>query len=245
MKKIRMMLVVLLLGILSACSGNNDAPDDSDELASLDVDFQLPESADLEETVELKAIVTYGDEKVTDAEVEFEYWEKGDEENSTRIEAENNEDGTYTADVSFDRDGVFDIYAHTDAKGLHTMPLKSIMIGEGGDYDEEDAKTDSQEQTEGLSIDFTEPRQITAGEEALLTVQLQMDSEPYEGASVRYEIWQDESDDHEWVDAEEIDEGEYTGTHAFAEAGTYTVQIHVEDDGGLHEHEMHDIKVSE
>src|SRR5699024_7510220 len=97
MKKIRMMLVVLLLGILSACSGNNDAPDDSDELASLDVDFQLPESADLEETVELKAIVTYGDEKVTDAEVEFEYWEKGDEENSTRIEAENNEDGTYTA----------------------------------------------------------------------------------------------------------------------------------------------------
>src|SRR5699024_12180219 len=90
---------------ISACSGNNDAPDDSDELASLDVDFQLPESADLEETVELKAIVTYGDEKVTDAEVEFEYWEKGDEENSTRIEAENNEDGTYTEDVSFDRDG--------------------------------------------------------------------------------------------------------------------------------------------
>src|SRR5699024_12438747 len=94
------------------------------------------------ETEELKAIRTNGDKKVTEAEVEYEYWEKGDEENSTRIEAENNEDGTYTADESFDRDGVFDIYAHTDAKGLHTMPLKPIMIGEGGDYDEEDAKTD-------------------------------------------------------------------------------------------------------
>jgi len=242
MKKIWALPAILFVGILAACNGNTG---DSDALTTLDVDFQLPESADVNETVELKAIVTYGDEKVTDGEVEFEYWEKNDEDNSTRVEGVNNGDGTYTAEVSFDHDGIFELYAHTDAKDLHTMPLESITIGEGGEYDEEDDDTDSAEHTEGFSMDFTEPEYVAAGEQSLLSVKLQMDGAPFEGASVRYEIWQGDSDDHDWVDAEEINEGEYTGTYMFDEPGTYTVHIHAEDDDGLHEHEQYDIEVSE
>ena len=70
-----------------------------------------------------------------------------------------------------------------------------------------------------------------------------MDNEPFENLRVRYEIWSDLSEDHEWVNVEETKPGEYTANHIFGEAGTYHVQIHVEDKGELHEHEEHEIVV--
>ena len=65
----------------------------------------------------------------------------------------------------------------------------------------------------------------------------------YENLKVRYEIWSDLSENHEWVDAEEINAGEYEADYTFKEASTYHVQIHVEDDKDLHEHEEHEIIV--
>ncbi|MFD1849677.1 FixH family protein [Oceanobacillus bengalensis] len=138
--KICLLMLVLLIGLLAACSngsedGNNQ---ETDELKMLEVEFQVPEKADIGETIELKAIVSYGDEKVKDAdEVEFEYWEKGNEEDSTKIKSNNNGDGTYTAEVSFDTEGIYEMYAHTTARDLHTMPKKSITIGEGTSTDQE------------------------------------------------------------------------------------------------------------
>src|SRR5699024_4109960 len=100
----------------------------SEELKMLEVDFVVPEEADVDETVELKAIVTYGDEKVDDAdEMEFEYWMEGDRDNSTFVDGENNGDGTYTVDVTFDEGGTYDMYAHTTARALHTMPKKRLQ----------------------------------------------------------------------------------------------------------------------
>src|SRR5699024_6300160 len=109
---------------LVAC-GNDDGADD--ELLMIEVDFIVPEAVDVGETVELLAEVTYGDEKELDAEVKFEVWEKGDEENSDMLEATNNGDGTYTADYTFDRDGIFEMFAHTDAQHQHVMPKKEIV----------------------------------------------------------------------------------------------------------------------
>lgn len=134
------LMLVLLIGSLAACSngGEDGTEEDTDELKMLEVEFQLPEKADTGEVVELKAIVTYGDEKVDDAdEVEFEYWLKGNEEDTTKVESNNNGDGTYTAEVSFESDGVYEIYAHTTARDLHTMPKKSITVGEGTNTDQE------------------------------------------------------------------------------------------------------------
>lgn len=116
--------LILLLLVLSACSNN-----DSEELKMLQVDFQLPETANIDETVELKAIVTYGDEKVTDADqMEFEYWKVKDRDDSTFIDGESNGDGTYTAEISFDQEGDYELYAHTTAEELHTMPKKMTPI---------------------------------------------------------------------------------------------------------------------
>ncbi|WP_339226504.1 FixH family protein [Oceanobacillus sp. FSL K6-2867] len=135
MKKIFGFVSILIcIFALAACGSNNNQAegevDSEDELLSLDVDFELPEQADVGETVELKATVTYGDEMVTDAdEVVFEHWLTGNEDNSTMVESTNHEDGTYTAKVTFEEGGVYEIYAHTTARDLHTMPKKSITIG--------------------------------------------------------------------------------------------------------------------
>jgi|SRR5699024_4949192 len=125
-------MIVFAISVLAACGGEN-SNESSEELLSLDVEFIVPESVEAGETVELKAEVTYGDEAETDASVEFEVWETGDEENSDKLEAENHGDGTYTAEYTFDQDGVFEMYAHTDAQNLHTMPKKEIVVGEGAD----------------------------------------------------------------------------------------------------------------
>lgn len=63
-------------------------------------------------------------------EVNFEYWEEGKEDDSTTIESINNGDGTYIAEIAFENGGVFSIYAHITARGLHTMPIKSVTVEE-------------------------------------------------------------------------------------------------------------------
>ncbi|GAB3797665.1 FixH family protein [Virgibacillus kimchii] len=118
MKGFFLFILALTLVILTACSGNEDeAVEELDELESLEVEFEVPETAEVGETILLKATVTYGDEKVDDAdEVNFEYWEEGNEDESITIESTNNEDGTYTAEVTFENDGVYSMYAHTTAR---------------------------------------------------------------------------------------------------------------------------------
>ncbi|ASK64049.1 hypothetical protein CFK37_18750 [Virgibacillus phasianinus] len=129
-KKVWLFVLISAIALLAACT-NNDEESGTDEIKMLEVEFAVPETADVGETVELKAIVTYGGEQVKDADkVEFEYWEKGNEDSSTKLKATNNGDGTYTADVSFDHKGVYEMYAHTTAKDLHTMPKKSITVGD-------------------------------------------------------------------------------------------------------------------
>ena len=41
----------------------------------------------------------------------------------------------------------------------------------------------------------------------------------------------------------EPEAGEYAYTYAFEEAGTFSIQIHVEDDKELHEHEVYTVVV--
>ncbi len=131
MRKCFLFMLALTIVILTACGENKDEEAENlDELKALEVEFEVPETAEVGETILLKAIVTYGDEKVKDAdEVKFEYWEGENQDNSTTIESTNNRDGTYTAEITFERGGIFSIYAHTTARDMHTMPKKSITVG--------------------------------------------------------------------------------------------------------------------
>lgn len=204
----------------------------------------------MDETVQLKATVTYGDEKVKGAEeMEFEYWEKGNEDNSTMVQSTNNEDGTYNAEVTFDHDGVYEIYAHTTARGMHTMPKKSITIGDGANSEENSSKNEGNghdsHHAEGFGMRFDQPNSIRAGEETNLTVHLQMEDNPLEKADVSFEIWKDGSENHQYVDAEETKAGEYNAAHTFSEALSYNMTIHVKNDEGLHEHKEFQLEVKE
>lgn len=123
-------MIILTAILLVAC----DNGDEKDELLMLEVDFEPETTASVGDEVELVATVTYGDELVTDAdEMEFEYWigdgeEDPEERDSITIDSTNNEDGTYSVEVTFDEPGEYWIYAHTTARDLHTMPKRSITV---------------------------------------------------------------------------------------------------------------------
>jgi|SRR5690625_658624 len=135
-KRILLIISILLVSILVACGADESSEDEGEELKMLEVDFDVPESADVGDAIPLEALVTYGDDPVVDAdEVDFEIWEMCDQDNSVHEEPLNNDDGTYTLEYSFDEDGVYEVYAHTTAHDMHTMPKKEITIGEGGEYD--------------------------------------------------------------------------------------------------------------
>ncbi|RYG71486.1 hypothetical protein EU245_14000 [Lentibacillus lipolyticus] len=256
-KSIWTILVVLALALLAACGSddsNNNSEQESDnaeeELKELEVDFDVPETAEVGETIQLKATITYGDEKVKDAqEMEFEYWEQGNEDDSTMVQSTNNEDGTYTAEVTFDKDGVYEMYAHTTARDMHTMPKKSITVGNGADSEGENNDSEGHDHgnhhAEGFSMHFAKPDSITSGEETELTVHLQMDNNPLKNGNVRFEIWKDGSEKHQYVDTKETKAGEYNATHTFSEAGSYKMTIHVKNDDGLHEHQELELEVTE
>src|SRR5699024_3798508 len=127
---------------------------------------------------------------------------------------------------------------------MHTMPKIEVTVGDGGEYEEAGAEGGENFQTDGFNTEFSEAKDLRVGEEVELVTQIEMEDEAFAVAQVRYEIWNyDISNKHDWADAEETETGEYTGTHTFEEAGTYTIQIHVEDDNDLHEHMEYEIEV--
>ena len=130
-KRFTLFFLLVILLFVAACSNEpeNEEVDAFQDLTVLQVEFIVPESAEAGEKITLEAIVTYGEEQVTDAdEVTFEYWEADNRENSIMVDAHNNGDGTYTAEVVFEKNGIYEMYAHTTAKDMHTMPKKTITI---------------------------------------------------------------------------------------------------------------------
>ncbi|GAE95002.1 hypothetical protein JCM21714_4205 [Gracilibacillus boraciitolerans JCM 21714] len=250
MKKLFIISFITLLTIVACSNQTESDPEIEEEVKGIHVDFQLPNDADTGETVGLTATVTYGeDELVTDAEeVSFEYWNVEDEENTTTIESTNNEDGTYTAEVVFENAGTYEIYAHTTAKDMHTMPKKTITIqGEENTEEEHSASNSNEEHShqEDFMIHLEEHEKVNKDTKIDWTAHLKMGEEPYQNARVRYEIIPENSDQHIWLDTEEIEAGTYSSTHTFAETGQYKVVVHVNDDSGLHEHKEYNFEVIE
>ena len=237
-KRFKLLGLIIGLSILSACGRGVD-DGSSVVVLPLEVELSVTEQADIGETVKMEALVTYGDEKVDDADkVVYEVWEEGKKDDSVMIDSVNEKDGTYTAETTFDHDGLYHIQVHVDAKSLHTMPLKQVTIGEGAQDDSEQSQEHDHGQTDGFVLHFEKPENAVAGEETELTTHLQIDGQPLEKGNVRYEVSSDVlGEKHLWIDANETDIGEYTAVFSFEEVGTYTVNIHVKNEEGLHEHE--------
>jgi hypothetical protein len=243
--KIKFGLLVLML-MLAACGKEETVKEVNTGVPlPLDVQLTVTEQVDVNGTIQMAAVVTQGDDKVDDAdEVEFEVWEEGKKGDSAKIESTNDKDGLYTAETSFDHDGLFHVQVHVTARSMHTMPKKVVTVGKGAHHEE--AVEGEAEHTEGFLMRFTQPENPKSGESTGLVVHLQVDGHPLEKARVRYEVWNEAiPDKRDWVDVEESVAGEYAASYAFAEVGAYKIQIHVEDDKELHEHEEYTLEVHE
>lgn len=120
--------------LLFGCSNDsdidtNEGPIDASSLM-VEVEILIPEKVEVNETVKLEARLTQADEPVDDAElVQFEVWESGYRDKGEIIDGELTSDGIYSAETVFDHDGVYYVYAHSTARGLHVMPKQQIIVG--------------------------------------------------------------------------------------------------------------------
>ena len=134
MKKWLVSLIAVPLFLLG-CSSNEPEIDTNDEpvdVSALEVKVHIltPEKVAVNETVELAAHVTQNDENINDAEsVKFEVWESGHRDAAQMMEGKLDADGVYKAEITFDHDGVYYMFAHTTARGMHTMPKQQIIAG--------------------------------------------------------------------------------------------------------------------
>ncbi|WP_158553567.1 FixH family protein [Peribacillus saganii] len=266
MKKI-LFLFLSLLFVITGCSKEENSPAQKDELPELiEVVINLPEKADPNKSVTIKASVTQGDEKVTDAdEVKFEIGKAG-QENTEMIEAKHQGKGVYTIDYIFKEDGKYMVVAHVTARSMHNMPEKEITVGTGRNTaakeENQQIQSDGNSANEGtvhahgnektkrshdhkhgnIAIDFQIDDAIKAHEEAVLIANIQNAGQPLIGADVRFELWQDSQEAHEFVAAREGINGEYSVSKTFTATGVYNIKIHLEKED-IHEHQDEKIDV--
>lgn len=97
--------------------------------AFVEVQIQTEEQLNVGE-VQLAARVTQDEEVVNDAqEVKFEVWESGFRDEGDMLDGQLTEDGIYVAEYTFDHDGVYYMFAHTTARGMHVMPKQKLIVG--------------------------------------------------------------------------------------------------------------------
>ena len=132
MKKLFLTLAMTAV-IVAGCGAEDDAVDTlgSGEVpVEVIVDVLTPEKLNAGESTTLEVKVTQGGEVVNGADsVDFEVWESGLRDEGTMLDGELTEDGVYTAEYTFDHDGVYYMYAHTTARGMHVMPKQQFIVG--------------------------------------------------------------------------------------------------------------------
>lgn len=129
--------------------------------AIVDVHIQTAEQLNAGETIQLAARVTQDEEAVNDAkEVKFEVWESGLRDEGEMLDGKLTEDGIYVADYTFDHDGVYYMFAHTTARGMHVMPKQKLIVG-NPDMSKvlDDTSSDSMEHDEEHNEENTEEKE--------------------------------------------------------------------------------------
>lgn len=130
----KLFLTVAMAAVLAVgCGAEDDAVDtlgNGEVPVEVIVEVLTPEKLNAGEATTLEVKVTQGGEVVNDADsVDFEVWESGLREEGTMLDGELTEDGVYAAQYTFDRDGVYYMYAHTTARGMHVMPKQQFIVG--------------------------------------------------------------------------------------------------------------------
>ena len=130
MKKWLLSLLAIPL-LVVGCNEEVDTNQEGSYIPQIvEVTILTEEKLPVDETIKLAAQVKQGDEFVEDAEeVKFEVWESGLREEGVMLDGVLTKDGIYEAEFTFDHDGVYYIFAHTTARGMHVMPKKELIVG--------------------------------------------------------------------------------------------------------------------
>lgn len=256
MKKFTLLMGILLVMLLGAC-GNDEGSNQDDEIpALLEVELNLPEeNLEVGAELNLEAYVSQGGEAVEDAnEVKFEVLKKGDTE-SEMLEAEHQGEGIYTAKKKFDAEGIYSVTAHVTARNMHNMPKKELVVGNPtepeADHEEEahshdeTADSDSHGHVHGEPVVMVELQSgfdMVAKESTDLSVLITEKEEPLTAATIRFEIWKEGQEQHEFIDATEAGDGVYQADKTFESAGNHLINVHI-NKGELHEHQLFSVTV--
>ncbi|WP_160846689.1 FixH family protein [Pontibacillus yanchengensis] len=250
-------MFMFALFILAACGGqpkeegNKASSSDSDDVPEMiEVSISTDPSSDQlkpKESFTIQAKVTQGDENVNDAdEVEFEFWKKGQEEHK-KVEGEFTEKGVYEIEKTVNEPGTYYVISHVTARGMHNMPQKELQIGEmyhgssneegmdEGESYEEGSSEESDHGEGGIVAHVMLDDKLPVNEEVTLVGHLQKDNEPLTEAEIQFEVWKNGDEKHEYVDAKEGKQGEYSVAYTFKEQGEYHVNLHYKK-GDMHSH---------
>lgn len=134
MKMKKIVLAAVLALTLAACSDEADTPIDTNdvvaEISEVEIEFLTPQQLNVNEPVKLEVKLTQGDEIINDADdVQFEVWQSGLRDEGELIEGEFIGDGVFSAETTFKEDGIYYMYAHTNARGMHVMPKLEMTVG--------------------------------------------------------------------------------------------------------------------
>ncbi|KOS71637.1 hypothetical protein AEA09_01210 [Lysinibacillus contaminans] len=126
-----LLALVAVPALLVGCGEKEEpvASSQDEELQIPEVEILTPKEVTVNEKIELVAHVIQGEKNIDDASIEFEVWESGKRDEGQMLEGVLDKEGVYKADVTFEHDGVYFMYAHTTANSIHVMPKQQITAG--------------------------------------------------------------------------------------------------------------------
>lgn len=240
MKKLFLIITLLNL-ILIGCSASNEKDQTADDemREMIEVDLQVPEKANSNEEVEIRAHVTQGEENVEDAyEVKFEIWKSG-EDHHDMIDSKHSKDGVYPITYTFKEDGIYYIISHVTARGMHNMPKKEIIVGNPDDT----SKEEEHDHHSTVDFEFATNEEPIVNKEVILQTTIKHGKEPLFSGNVTFEVWKEGEEKHHFISATDKGNGQYTATFTPTSDGTYHVNVHVKKDN-IHDHYLTSITVS-
>ncbi|APH03995.1 FixH family protein [Bacillus weihaiensis] len=250
--KMKVLLTIAITGmlLLTGCQNKDEETnshsvheDSSDVVKTPKVEIIGSEHVDPNKEATIGANVYYGEDLVDDAEVTFEITDPAGA--SEKIEAALIENGYYEVTYTFIENGIYEVIAHTNVKSYHTMPKMTVQVGEGhsekGEVERESGHEHHHRSIEVITDDLTG---FIFNKEQQLTTTILENDQPFPHAKVRFEIWANGEEKHEFIDANEgEEEGTYQSLYTFRKTGEYNITVHVEKEE-IHEHvELHvDVK---
>lgn len=250
MKKFIVLLLSCFLIFMVGCSKGNQEKDNLDKQEKIEVTILTPEKINPNAEISIEALVTQEGEKIEDAdEVQFEIGKSGQDEKEM-INGKQKGNGVYSAKYTFKEDGTYNIVAHVTARDMMDMPQKEVIVGKPenaeGDLQQHQAgegEPGNQDENESdISIDFTANETILVNKDITLSANIKTEKQPFNEARVRFEIWHENEEKHEFIETTEISSGKYNLTKKFATPGIYHVKVHYEKDD-IHGHQEESIEV--